>query len=214
MLVRRPLINDSLYARHQRLLSKSPCVYPFTKTVKTVTQIDLGRESYESCDLFVGKSVIPSKLFCVIQAQDRSAGSYTKNFLKCEMPPNCVSGGFYLDSKLLNNFQDTNVSNFDQGLLNFLYLNMFQTTQTYYTTSPPDIDLATFRESLFIVAADTSPAQFNAQDTLPLMSSGVLKLHLNFSQPTTQVFNVFCFGIMPASLSVDKNKVVRLSNFY
>ena len=102
LLVRRPLISDRLFSKHQSLLARSPCIYPFTRNLLTWTQCNAGVSTYFSNELFVGMPVIPSKIFCVMQSQDRTLGSYENNFLVFEKPDHLVSIGFYVDSKLVS----------------------------------------------------------------------------------------------------------------
>ena len=102
LLVRRPLINDRLFSKHQSMLARTPCIYPFTRNLLTWTQCNAGVSTYFSNELFVGMPVIPSKIFCVMQSQDRTLGSYDTNFLVFEKPEHLVNIGFYLDSKLVS----------------------------------------------------------------------------------------------------------------
>ena len=104
LLVRRPLISDRLFARHQSMLARTPCIYPYSRSLLTWTQCNEGVSTYFSNELFVGMPVIPSKLFCVFQSQDRTLGSYENNFLLFEKPENLVSVGFYVDSKLVSTY--------------------------------------------------------------------------------------------------------------
>lgn len=71
-----------------------------------------------------------------------------------------------------------------------------------------------FTRSLFIMAVDTSPANFNQDEALPLLTSGSLRLKMTFSQNTSKVYNILVFGMLPSALSIDKNKVVKLSECY
>ena len=94
---------------------------------------------------------------------------------------------------------------------NILY---FQTTQQYYTANPADITMAQFLKSFFVLACDTSPASYNQDQSLPLLTSGSLRLKMTFSQNTRKCYNVLVFGVLPSALSIDKHKVVKLSECY
>jgi hypothetical protein len=211
LLVRRPLVSEELYSKHTRLLaSGKPALYYYTKTQNLWSTIPSGVRSHMSPELFSVQG-LPGKIYIIFQSQTRLVGDLTKSIHVFEKPENLESVNLYLDSKPLSNFITPDSATMSTGLLNFLYLNLFKTTQTFYTNHVPEITRSEFEKHCFILAFDLSSGNSIPEDSLPLVLSGSLRMRMEFSSPTTEVLNCLTFGLAPSLLTIDQNRSVAVS---
>lgn len=105
------------------------------------------------------------------------------------------------------------VNSYDAGLLNYQYHQIFQQTQSYYKTgaSIPNISLESFNSRHFILCYDLTSSGFITENSFPLIKTGSLRLHMDFTEPTTKVWTCLMFSTSPATLAIDQNRMVTLS---
>lgn len=212
VLVRRPLVSESLFAQHTRELKTKPAQYLYTQTNCVWSIIPIGVTTFMTPDLFNTSQALPSKIFFVFYDQDRLQGKITKNIHYYEKPKELESVGLYLDSQPVASFCVPQCDTFSNGLGDFLYNQLFQVTQSYYGLNPPNISFTHFMLDSFILAYDLSASNFTNSDSLPLLSSGSLRLRLGFKKATDKVLHLLAFGLSPALMTIDQHKNVSLSS--
>ena len=173
--------------------------------------IPSGLKVFYSNDLF-GSSSLPAKIFLVFFKQDRLNGDFEKSIQYYEKPANLISCGLELDSKPIGDFLTCTTRSYPTGLLNFQYLNIFLTGQNYYTTNNgPNVALETFNSRQFILCYDLTASGFCSENSFPLIKTGSLRLHVEFSAATTEPLTCLLFSTAPATLTIDQNRQVAIS---
>lgn len=212
LLIRRPLISEQLFTKHQKLLSSGHSAkYYLMRTTCNWGIVPSNVRSYLSPELF-NVGALPSKLFITFFSQKRLQGSYEHNIQAYKKPDNLQSIALTLDSRTIANFITPTAMSCSSGLLDFLYLGLFSATATYYNPNGgPNITRAEFEKHAFILAYDLTTASVTMEDTLPLLMSGSLRLKMEFSTPTIETMNVLSFALSPSLMTIDNNRLVSLS---
>jgi hypothetical protein len=212
LLIRRPLISERLFTKHQKLLASGHSAkYYLMRTSCNWGSCPTNVRTYLSPELF-NTGALPSKLFITFFSQKRLQGSYSDNIQCYKKPENLQAIALQLDSRTIANFITPTTQTCDTGLLDFLYLGLYSTTQTYYSShGGPNITRAEFEKHAFILAYDLTTASVTMDDSLPLLMSGSLRLKMDFSSPTVEAINVLSFAIHPSMMSIDKDRMVSLS---
>ena len=103
----------------------------------------------------------------------RLNGDLRQSGVKFIKPPNLAQMNLVLNGANLGNFQSFACEHLDTGAINYMYLQLFSTLQSYYTNDPPFIPFETFLENCFIYAADLTAANMvPTEGTLPLNRTG------------------------------------------
>lgn len=212
VLLQRPLVSEALFTHHTKMLAKTPAKYMFTKTECVWSLVPANITSFQTGDLFSGSAALPAKIFTVIYSNDRLDGSITRNLHFYERPNHLEFIGLFLDSQAVNTFAVPQCDTLSKGMDMFLYHKLFQVMQSLYSLQPPDLRYERFMTDTFIFAQDLSASRFTNDETLPLLASGSLKLRLTFSKPTEKPMHILCFGISPAMMTIDANRVVSVSS--
>jgi hypothetical protein len=212
LMVKRPIITETLFAKHQKILGSGTTVkYYLSKTLTNWTLIPQGVKTFLSPELFPSSAALPPRLYTIIYSQTRMAGSMTENIQKYSCPDSLLSVMLQLDSKPINNFYTPTATTLDNGLWEFLYINMFRSTETLYTQHPPNISFEEFKTTRFILCFDLSPGQHSSEDMLPLLASGSLRLRMDFKEPLDAALHVLTFATTPALMTISNNRHVTMS---
>jgi hypothetical protein len=173
--------------------------------------IPTGLKTFYSSDLF-GSGSLPAKLYVVFFDQDRLNGNFENSIQVYEQPANLTYCSIELDGRPVGDFASF-VNNYDAGLLNFQYQQIFQQTQSYYKmgASIPNISLETFKSRHFILCYDLTASGFITENSFPLIKTGSLRLHMEFSEQTAKSWTCLMFSTSPATLTIDQNRMVTLS---
>lgn len=191
--------------------SGKPAIYEHYRSDCKWLSIPSGHKNYYSPDLFPSSS-LPVKLYVVFFDQDRLNGKYENSIQVYEKPPNMQFCSIELDGRPVGDFGNF-INNYDSGLLNFQFLQLFQQTQCYYKSgaSIPNITLDTFDSRHFILAYDLTASGYVSDNTFPLIKTGSLRLHMEFSEAPTKNWTCLMFSTTPAVLAIDHNRMVSLS---
>jgi len=170
-----------------------------------------GLKTYYSQDLF-GSSSLPAKLYVVFFDQDRLNGHYEKSIQKYERPSGLKYCSIELDGRPVGDYGSF-VNDYDAGLLNFQYLQIFHQTQSYYKpgANVPNISLDSFKERHFILCYDLTASGYCTENMFPLIKTGSLRLHMEFSTAQTKSLSCLVLSTSPATLTIDNNRMVALS---
>jgi len=173
--------------------------------------IPSGLKTYYSPDLF-GAGSLPAKVYVVFFDQDRLNGKLENSIQVYEKPSNLTYCSIELDGRPVGEFGSF-VNSYDAGLLNFQYHQLFHQTQSYYKAGAniPNITLESFQSRHYILAYDLTAPGFITENAFPLIKTGSLRLHMEFSAATAKSWTCLIFSTSPATLAIDQNRMVSLS---
>jgi hypothetical protein len=212
LMMKRPIITEQLFAKHQKILgSGTTAKYYLSKTLTNWTLIPPGVKTFLSPELFGSSAALPPRLYTIMYSQTRMAGSMTENIQRYGCPDSLLSVMLQLDSKPVHNFYIPTATTLENGLWEFLYINMFRSTETLYTQNPPDITFEEFKTTRFILCYDLSPGQHSSEDMLPLLASGSLRLRMDFKEPLDAALHVLTFATTPALMTISNNRHIAMT---
>lgn len=186
-------------------------MYEFYKSDVKWLSIPQGVQTYYSNDLFSSTS-LPAKAFMVFFEEDRLNGSYTKSLQKYVQPENLTFCDLELDQRPVNKFGTCTTSTYNTGLADYQFLNLFNTSQTYYNnTNCPSISFEQWKRNIFVLTYDFTATGFVSEEAYPLIKTGSVRLHMEFSAATTKQYTCLIFTSSPATLTIDNNRVVAMS---
>lgn len=144
--------------------------------------------------------------------EDRLNGSYTKSLQKYERPADLTYCDLELDQRPVNNFGTCINRTYGTALDAFQYLNLFNTSQTYYSnTNGPHIKFDEWKNNAFVLTYDFTTTGFVAEEAYPLIKTGSVRLHMEFARATTKSYVCLIFSSTPATLTIDNQRAVTLS---
>lgn len=213
LILKRPILSDAVYAEHTRALASGKvAIYDhFRSDCKWMT-IPAALKTFYSQDLF-GSTSLPAKVYVVFFDQDRLAGKYETSSQVYVKPPNLKFCGLELDGRPLGDFGSF-AGTYAAGLDKFQHRQIMNQTQCYYKPEAvvPDISLDSFNERHFILCYDLTAAGFVSSNTFPLIKTGSLRLHMEFTD-SGLAKNMTCliFSTNPATLAIDNNRMVSIN---
>lgn len=144
--------------------------------------------------------------------ENRLNGDYLKSIQKYERPADLTYCDLELDQRPVNNFGVCTNKTYGAALDAFQYLNLFNTSQTYYTpNNGPNISFAEWKNAAFILTYDFTATGFVEHEAYPLIKTGSVRLHMEFSSATTKSYVCLIFSSTPATLTIDNQRAVTLS---
>ena len=169
-------------------------------------------KTFYSNDLF-STTALPAKVFVVFFDEDRLNGDYTKSLQLYKKPDKLVYCGLELDNRPIQDFASHQNKTYGTGLDNYQFLNLFLSTQTYYSGREmgPHLTKEAFNSSTYILAYDLTTSGFTSDGMFPLLKTGSLKLRMEFSSATTKTLNCLIFSTNPATMCIDMNRNVTMS---
>jgi hypothetical protein len=188
-----------------------PSIYEFYRSDVKYINIPQGIQTYYSTDLFSSTS-LPAKAFMVFFEEDRLNGSYTKSLQKYEKPAGLTYCDLELDQRPVTNFGTCTNRTYGTALDAFQFLNIFNTSQTYYTgANGPNITFDQWKHNAFILTYDFTASGFVSEECYPLIKTGSVRLHMEFKEATTKSYVCLIFSSTPATLTIDNQRAVTLS---
>jgi hypothetical protein len=188
-----------------------PSIYEFYRSDVKYINIPQGIQTFYSTDLFSSTS-LPAKAFMVFFEEERLNGNFLKSLQKYERPNNLTYCDLELDQRPVNNFGTYTSKTYDKGLGTFQFLNLYNTSQAYYNnTNGPSITFDEWKKNAFILTYDFTTTGFIAQEAYPLIKTGSVRLHMEFSEATTSSYVCLIFSSSPATITIDNQRAVSLS---
>ena len=128
LFLRRLQVNDKIYAHHTQMLKTKVARYYGYSLQTTFLNLPVGVLDYQSAPLF-SPSVNPVKLFLTFFTPSTLQGDITKNIQSYIRPEEIRSIAIEVDNQNIQTFRNHHIQEFDEGALDFLYMNLFQTLQ-------------------------------------------------------------------------------------
>lgn len=173
--------------------------------------IPQGIQTFYSTDLFSSTS-LPAKAFMVFFEEKRLNGDYEKSIQKYEKPENLTYCDLELDNRPVNNFQTCTNKTYATGLDAFQFLNLYGANQSFYNNqSCSGITFEDFKSHAFILAYDFTTSSYVSDEAYPLIKTGSVRLHMEFSAATAKSYVCLIFSSSPATLTIDNQRAVTLS---
>lgn len=188
-----------------------PAFYEFYRSDVKYINIPQGLQTFYSTDLFSSTS-LPAKAFMVFFEEDRLNGNYLKSIQKYEKPANLTYCDLELDQRPVNNFGTYTSKTYSSGLDTFQFLNLFNTSQTYYNNlNGPGIAFDEWKKNVFVLTYDFTSTGFVTEEAYPLIKTGSVRLHMEFSEATAKSYVCLIFSSSPATITIDNQRAVSLS---
>ena len=153
----------------------------------------------------------PSKIYIVFFSDKRLQGDHTKSINHYARPTDLESIQLTLDSRTICHFEPPTCNTEQSGLLEYCYLRLMNTVQSYYRNDGPEISFEAYKNHSFIYAADLSASSVMVDGVLPLLKSGSLRIRIDFKNVTKKNWNIVCMGYFPSLLTIDNNRQVLVS---
>ena len=215
LLLKKYVPSSQLYHHHEKMLSSSSAKYYIYTPDVVICDIRENTRQYLSHPLWSG-SHLPSKIFTVFYTDKRLDGDLEESATRFVKPEKLNSILLKLNGRVLNNFMSHGVSDFSNGQLEHIYMNLFKTLEGYYTNKIPDISFDRFCMNCFIFSADLTAGCMVPEGALPLNKTGDLRFSLSFNEGTPSL-KMLTFGIKPSLLQISgeakKGRIVTLSKW-
>jgi len=186
----------------ERSLSRSPFLYPYTRTEIDVQQLRQGIRERRIPDLYARQ--IPNRLLVMMVKQNAYAGDYSLN------PFNFVhnkiaTAAFHIDNLTIpaQGYSFEDVEN-DKGCIH----EAVNALRQYGGKKNLGIDLDNFTDGKFILVFNTDPTVPRDLEYWGLPKSGNTKLHLTFTEALDAEYELILYATFPVVTTIDKNRVV------